>query len=74
MSTQLDLFSDCCLIIRVCRTLFSDIRNSCDLTELFLFVGKVPLKTSKTFKNKFERGQTDVFNIDAKVGEVQKIR
>lgn len=36
--------------------------------------GKVPLKTSRTFKNKFERGQTDVFTIDAKVGEVQKIR
>lgn len=36
--------------------------------------GKVPLKTSRTSKNKFERGQTDVFTIDAKVGEVQKIR
>ena len=48
--------------------------KSCDITEVFLFIGKVPLKTSKTFKNKFERGQTDVFNIDAKVGEVQKIR
>ena len=45
-----------------------------DITEVFFFIGKVPLKTSKTFKNKFERGQTDVFNIDAKVGEVQKIR
>ena len=37
------------------------------------FEGKVPLKTSRTSKNKFERGQTDVFTIDAKVGEVQKI-
>ena len=36
--------------------------------------GKVPLKTSKTFRNKFERGQTDVFTVDAKVGEIEKIR
>ena len=45
------------------------------LIQLGCFLtGKVPLKTSKAFKNKFERGQTDIFSIDAKVGEVQKIR
>lgn len=62
--------------MHVGRILFNDIQGSCNGTEVifFLFVGKVPLKTSKTFKNKFERGQTDIFNIDAKVGEVQKIR
>lgn len=46
---------------------------SCNEVNLS-FAGKVPLKTSRTFKNKFERGQTDVFTIDALVGEVQKIR
>ena len=37
--------------------------------------GKVPLETSKTNRNKFERGKTDVFEVkEADVGEIRKIR
>ncbi len=37
--------------------------------------GKVPLETSKTNRNKFERGNTDVFEIkEADVGDIRKIR
>lgn len=37
--------------------------------------GKIFLETSTTNKNKFERGQTDIFEIkEADVGELRKIR
>ena len=37
--------------------------------------GKVPLETSKTNRNKFERGQTDLFEIkESDVGDIRKIR
>ena len=37
--------------------------------------GKIPLETSKTNKNKFERGKTDVFEVkDEDVGDLRKIR
>jgi hypothetical protein len=37
--------------------------------------GKVPLETSKSNKNKFERNQTDVFEIkESDVGDIRKIR
>ena len=37
--------------------------------------GKITLETSKTNKNKFERGQTDMFEIkEADVGDLRKIK
>ncbi len=37
--------------------------------------GKIPLETSKSNPNKFERGQTDVFEVkEADVGDIRKIR
>lgn len=37
--------------------------------------GKIPLELSKTNRDKFERGQTDVFEIkEADVGDIRKIR
>lgn len=37
--------------------------------------GKIPLENSKTHKNKFERGNSDVFEIkEADVGEIRKIK
>lgn len=47
-------------------------------TNLFLknfFKGKIKLETSKNHKNKFEQGQTDLFEVkEADVGELRKIR
>lgn len=38
-------------------------------------IGKVPLATSKTFKDPFESGHTDVFDIEAMdIGEPTKIK
>ena len=55
--------------------LFFTWKSSCHNISVATYSsGKVPLKTSKTFRNKFERGQTDVFTVDAKVGEIEKIR
>jgi hypothetical protein len=37
--------------------------------------GKITLETSKTNRNKFERGQTDVFEIkESDVGDLRKVR
>ena len=45
-----------------------------ELIALCSLSGKLDLKASKTNKDKFERKQTDVFSIDADVGELKKIR
>ena len=42
------------------------------LKIVYIFAGKVDLKTSKTNKDKFERNQTDVFSLDADVGMLKK--
>lgn len=60
----------------------SDIRNAGTDSNVFIQLfgekndsGKITLETSKTNRNKFERGQTDVFEIkEADVGDIQKIR
>jgi len=42
---------------------------------IILIIGKVPLTTSKTHKDPFESGHTDVFEIEAMdIGEPTKIR
>jgi hypothetical protein len=39
------------------------------------YLGKIILETSKTNRNKFEKGQTDVFEIkEADVGDLRKIK
>ena len=41
----------------------------------FIFEGKIKLETSKNHKNKFEQGQTDLFEVkEADVGELRKIK
>jgi hypothetical protein len=45
------------------------------LIFLFIVIGKVPLATSKTHKDPFENGHTDVFEIEAMdIGEPKKIK
>jgi len=40
-----------------------------------LIIGKVPLATSKTHRDPFESGHTDVFEIEAiNIGEPRKIK
>ena len=51
--------------------LFSPFKSSC----ICAIAGQNFLKSSKTNKDKFERGQTDEFVIEAvQIGEIQKIR
>jgi hypothetical protein len=60
----------------------SDIRNAGTDSNVFIQLfgekndsGKITLETSKTNRNKFERGKTDIFEIkEADVGDIQKIR
>ena len=63
-----------CYFILVCFYIFAWKSSGHNISVATYSSGKVPLKTSKTFRNKFERGQTDVFTVDAKVGEIEKIR
>jgi hypothetical protein len=40
-----------------------------------LMIGKVPLVSSQTYKDPFEKGHTDEFEIEAKdIGEPKRIR
>jgi tetrahydromethanopterin S-methyltransferase subunit D len=42
---------------------------------IIFIIGKVPLATSKTHKDPFESGHTDVFEIEAMdIGEPKKIK
>jgi hypothetical protein len=51
--------------------LFYSIKNK----YLFLIIGKVPLASSKTHKDPFEHGHTDVFEIEAMdIGEPKRIK
>lgn len=42
---------------------------------MFFNKGKLKLETSKSHKNKFERGQTDLFDIkESDIGDIRKIK
>ena len=74
------------MILKIASSEFGDslpIQNSnqrvshwCTLMYSLLFLtGKQFLKKSKTHKDKFERGNTDEFDLETgNVGEIEKIR